>query len=176
MPDQAPSYTDTDNGEKMNLSSQDKTTYQKASGNYVSGIYDDLFKTNEFANYSELNDDYYLINDTSRANILKQIKDDANLKGRESIGAITSDTNKNLSKLNERNKALEEAGIPLADYYIAYEAQKQAISDKDGNGKTITYSRDKNRVKNIKTVVDDDLTKEQLEVLYGIFDISDKAY
>ena len=151
FPMQAPYYTNTDTGEKKNLSSKERVAYQKASGQYVTEVYDDLFNNEAFNNS-------YHINNEAKTTILKKIAEDGNAKGREAVGAISSDTNSNLDKLNERNEMLNNAGIPLADYYIAWYSQKN-VSKKQAKKTAISQQ------------LGNELDKEQKEVLYGIFNI-----
>jgi len=152
FPMQAPYYTNTDNGEKQNLTTQDRATYQKASGQYVNDAYEGLFNDEVFKD----------LKNEGKVKILHEIATDGNLKGRESVGAVKEETNSNLDKLNERNKELEKANIPLADYYIAWYAKNNLAQGKTNDSK--------------KKAIRDytDLTADQEEVLYGIFNIQGK--
>lgn len=153
FPMQAPYYTNTDNGEKQNLTSKDRTTYQKASGNFVDEAYDGLFDDEVFKD----------LKNEGKVKILHEIATDGNLKGREAVGAVKEATNSNLSKLNEKMEALDKADIPLADYYIAWYAKNNLAQ-----GKTQDSQR--------KAIRDyTDLTPQQEEILYGIFNISKKG-
>lgn len=149
FPMQAPYYTNTDNGEKKNLSSKDRVDYQKASGKYVNDIYKDLFKNDRFIGSSN----------EEKVKILHEIAKDGNTKGREKVGAIKEITNSNLSKLNENIESLEDAGIPLADFYIAWYAKSNHALGK-------THAAQKKAIRDYT-----DLTSEQENVLYEIFNI-----
>lgn len=149
FPMQAPYYTNTDIGEKKNLTSKDRTTYQKASGQYVSEAYDGLFDDKTFKD----------LRNEGKVKILHEIATDGNLKGRESVGAAKTVSNSDLSKLNYANEKLEEAGIPLADYYIAWYAKNNLAQGKTNDA----------RRKAIRDYTD--LTANQEEVLYEIFNI-----
>lgn len=152
FPMQAPYYTNKDNGEKQNLSSADRTTYQKASGKYVGQAYDGLF---DYETFKKLKNE-------GKVKILHEIATDGNLKGREAVGAVQEATNSNVSKLNERMEELKKADIPLADYYIAWYAKNNLVQGK---------SQESQR-KAIREYTD--LTPQQEEVLYGIFNIQSK--
>jgi hypothetical protein len=149
FPMQAPYYTNTDNGEKQNLTSKDRVTYQKASGKFVDEAYDGLFDDETFKD----------LKNEGKVKILHEIATDGNLKGRESVGAVKEATNSNILRLNERMEELEKAGIPLADYYIAWYA-------KDNLAKGKTKDARKKAIRDYT-----DLTTRQENVLYEIFNI-----
>ena len=152
FPMQAPYYVSID-GEKKNLTSQDRVTYQKASGQYVSQIYDDLFTQDAF------NQSYHVGND-GKVEILKQIASDGNTKGKEAVGATTTTT----ERLNEKIDMLEDAGIPLADYYLTWYAQKN-VSKKNAKRTAISQTIDH------INEGDHQLDKNQKNVLYEIFNV-----
>ena len=161
LPDVAPSYTNTADGEKMNLTSKDKVTFSKTYGNYVGDVYEDLFKqedafTDNFQTSSN--------NNEGKIKILKEVKEDAKLKGREAIGAINADNNKDLRKLNERNEKLEKAGIPLDTYYLMWYAVN--------NGEDKKKQSKMNAIAEVRRNLDQDISEEQKKVLYEIFNIT----
>lgn len=158
FPDVAPSYTNTGDGEKMNLSSKDKVTYSKASGQYITDVYGGLFNSDAFDTFKTTSN-----NNEGKVNILQKVREDANLKGREAIGAITEDNSDKLSKLNERLKKLDDAGIPYEDYYIMWYYVNNG-EDKKNNTKKIGIGE---VIRNL----DHDISSKQKDVLYGIFDI-----
>lgn len=160
FPMQAPNSV-TKNGENTNLTNAQKNRYQKGSGQYATEVYGDLFDS-----------DYYdSINNTQKTDLLQRVAQDANKMGKTEAGVWTEDT----FKVDERYNDLEDMGIPLADYYIAWSAQKDVVSDKDANGKTIQLSASRKKKEAIDDAVDN-LNKKQMEYLYGIFDISDKVW
>jgi len=160
FPVQVPYYV-TDNGEKKNLTPKQRNTYQKASGKYATSIYDDLFDS-----------DYYdSISDSKKTAILQKVAQDANKIGKTQVGVWNNES----IKLDYRKQDLEDMSIPLADYYIAWSAQKDVEGDKNANGKTINLSSSKNKKEAIDKAVKG-LEQEQMEMLYGIFDISEKVW
>lgn len=68
------------------------------------------------------------------------------------------------------------ADIDAAIYQRAYEAQKGIESDKDENGETIPLSRDKKRKEAVEEAVGDELSREKLEKLHDILNISKKVW
>ena len=160
FPVQVPYYV-TDNGEKKNLTPKQRNTYQKASGKYATSIYDDLFDS-----------DYYdSISDSKKTEVLQKVAQDANKIGKTQVGVWTEES----IKLDYRKQDLEDMSIPLADYYIAWSAQKDVEGDKNANGKTINLSSSRNKKEAIDKAVKG-LEQEQMEMLYGIFDISEKVW
>ena len=160
FPVQVPYYV-TDNGEKKNLTPKQRNTYQKASGKYATSIYDDLFDS-----------DYYdSISDSKKTEVLQKVAQDANKIGKTQVGVWTEES----IKLDYRKQDLEDMSIPLADYYIAWSAQKDVEGDKNVNGKTINLSSSRNKKDAIDKAVKG-LEQEQMEMLYGIFDISEKVW
>lgn len=152
FPMQAPYHTNNDKGEQQNLSSQDRANYQKASGQYVNDIYKDLFSSDAFNDRRN----------EGKVTILQEIAKDGNLKGREAVGAVSTSTNSNLSKLNDNIESLEEAGIPLADYYLAWYAKNNLAQGS-------TYAAKQKAIRDYT-----DLTSKQEEVLFDIFNIEYK--
>lgn len=160
FPMQAPNSV-TKNGDTENLTNKQKVRYQKGSGQYATEVYEPLFKS-----------DYYdSISNDKKVELLATVSQDANKMGKTEVGVWTKDT----FKVDERYNELEDRGIPLADYYIAWSAQKDVTSDKDANGKTIKYSASNNKKDAIDKAVKG-LNKKQMEYLYGIFDISEKVW
>ena len=160
FPMQAPNSVKK-NGENTNLTNAQKNRYQKGSGQYATEVYEPLFKS-----------DYYdSISNDKKVELLSTVSQDANKMGKTEVGVWTEDT----FKVDERYNELEDRGIPLADYYIAWSAQKDVVSDKDANGKTIKYSESNNKKEAIDKAVKG-LNKKQMEYLYGIFDISEKVW
>lgn len=150
FPRKAPYYIGAGEN-KQNLSSQDRVEYQKTSGKYASSTIRDLFYNKNFKNLS---------ND-AKVEILQQVASDADTTAKD----IWID-NEATKKLADRNKKL--AGMPLADYYLAYYAQKEAEGVKNAQGKTIPGSKKKNQIKAINDVVKG--TKDR-ELLYSIFNL-----
>jgi hypothetical protein len=102
-------------------------------------------------------DSYHIDND-AKVQILKQIAEDGNAKGKEAVGVTTENTD----TLNGRNAELDDAGIALADYYIMWYAQKNQ------KGKQAKKNAINETIRNL----DHDVSKNQKEVLYGIFNIN----
>lgn len=160
FPMQAPNSV-VKNGETQNLTNKEKVRYQKGSGQYATEVYEPLFKS-----------EYYdSISNDKKVELLTRVSQDANKMGKTEVGVWTEDT----FKVDERYNELEDMGIPLADYYIAWSAQKDVVSDKNANGKTIPLSGSINKKEAIDNAIDD-LNQKQMEYLYGIFDISKKVY
>ena len=158
FPRQAPYYV-SGGGEKVNLSSQDRTEYQKTSGKYVTENLDALFDS-EF---------YKSLDNNKKVEVVKEIVSDADTIAKDKW--VDTSTTENLAKRKD-----ELGDIPLADYYNAWIAQKGIESDKNWKGKTITNSKSKKQKEAVDKAISDNLTQEQKERLYGIFNISEKVW
>ena len=70
-----------------------------------------------------------------------------------------------------------EAGITYPQYITAMQAIKGIESDKDKDGNTIKYSKDRNKKAAIDEAVKDfDLSEKQKEILYEANDVSEKVW
>lgn len=134
-------YQDT----KVTLDPYQKATYQKAMGSYTNEQYSALLDS-EFYNSLESED---------KAEIMRKILDDATVIGKASVGVET----KNYLEYKEDAEALDEAGIPLIDYYNAWFAKKEAEDKK------------KAQISAINKAVSDDLTVSQRKQLYKILNV-----
>lgn len=141
FPMQAPYYL-SDDGEKVNLSSNERSEYQKRSGEYVSKELHALFDS-EF---------YKTLESEDKVEVVNKIVKDANTHAKSKW--ITTKATKELKKIQEELK-----DVPMVDYYNAWLAQK------DAEGK-------KNAKKAINSAVDDDLTTYQKKALYRIFNVN----
>lgn len=157
FPRQAPYYLSND-GEKINLSSNDRAEYQKISGQYVTENLGALFDS----------DFYKTLDNDKKVDVVNKIISDADTTAKDKW--VDSTATEKLSKLQD-----ELGDVPLVDYYNAYIAQKRIESDKNWQGKTITNSKSKKQKEAVDNAVSD-LTKGQKERLYGIFNISEKVW
>lgn len=155
FPRQAPYYLGN-NGENINLSSYDRVEYQKTSGAYVSETLSALFE-DEF--YESLEND-------DKVTLTKEIISDA-----DNIAKSNWLDTKTIDEIVERNTKLEEAEIPLVDYYIAWLAQKDVEGKKNLQGNTISGTKKRNRISAVNKAVGDDLTSKQKNVLYELLNI-----
>ena len=142
-----------------NFTSKERAEYQKISGKYVSENLGALFDSNF----------YKTLNNDEKTEVVNKIVSDGYQTARSEW--IKNKTTQDLSKLKEKLD-----NVPLVDYYNAWMAQKDVESDKDSQGKTIQLSKAKKQKEAIDNAVSDDLTKEQKEILYGIFNISEKVW
>jgi hypothetical protein len=154
FPRQAP-YSVSGGGEKVELSSQDRAKYQKTSGQYVTENLGALFDS-EF---------YKSLENEKKVEVINKIVSDADTTAKDIW--IDTETTKDLAERKE-----ELGDIPLVEYYNAWIAQKGITGDKNWKGETISGSKKKKQIKAINEAVSDDLTKQQKETLYGIFNIS----
>ena len=154
FPRQAP-YSVEGGGEKVTLSSQDRATFQKTSGQYVTENLGALFDS-EF---------YQSLNNGKKVEVVAKIVSDADTTAKDIW--IDTDSTEDLAK---RKKELGD--IPLVDYYNAWIAQKGITADKNWKGDSISGSKKKKQIQAINEAVSDDLTPKQKETLYGIFNVS----
>ena len=70
----------------------------------------------------------------------------------------------------------EDSGIDADIFFEAYMSQKNVKGTPGDNGKSKPLSESENKKKAIDTAVGDDLSKAELEQLYGIFNISEKVW
>lgn len=155
FPRQAPYYL-SDDGEKINLSSEERMEYQKASGQYVTENLGALFDS-EF---------YKSLENEDKIEVINEIVSDA-----DTIAKDKWIDNKTTEKVSKRNKELDEAGIPLIDYYNAWLAKSEAEGKKNSNGKTISGTKKKAQIKAINEAVSDDITPQQKKSLYKILNV-----
>ena len=138
--------TITSQGESVRLKPKGVTTFQKASGQYASELYDAL-----------LDDEFYKSLEASeKAKVLKMVADDSRDIGKAAIGIKT----KNYNKLDTDKDYLERSDIPLVDYYMAEYAYKNIAKAKTD------ASKEKAIRENVTT-----LNSDQMSTLYKIFDI-----
>lgn len=143
FPRQAPYYL-SDDGEKINLSSEERTEYQKTSGKYVTENLGALLDS-EF---------YKSLDNEDKVEMINEVISDA-----DTIAKDKWIDTKKTEEVSSRNKELDEAGIPLIDYYNAWFAKKEADSKK------------KAQIKAINEAVSDDLTISQKKELYKILNV-----
>lgn len=155
FPRQAPYYLN-DDGEKINLSSEERTKYQKASGRYVTENLGALFDS-EF---------YKSLENEDKIGVINKIISDAN-----TIAKDKWIDNKTTEEVSRRNKELDEAGIPLIDYYNAWFAKKEAEGKKNAKGETISGTNKKAQKTAINEAVSDDITPQQKKSLYKILGV-----
>ena len=153
FPMQAPYYL-SDDGEKVNLSSNERSEYQKRSGEYVSKELHALFDS-EF---------YKTLENEDKVEVVNKIVKDANTHAKSKW--ITTKATKELKKIQEELK-----DVPMVDYYNAWLAQKDAEGKKNAKGETISGTKKKAKIKAINSAVDDDLTTYQKKTLYRIFNV-----
>ena len=153
FPMQAPYYL-SDDGEKVNLSSNERSEYQKRSGEYVSKELHALFDS-EF---------YKTLESEDKVEVVNKIVKDANTHAKSKW--ITTKATKELKKIQEELK-----DVPMVDYYNAWLAQKDAEGKKNAKGETISGTKKKAKIKAINSAVDDDLTTYQKKTLYRIFNV-----
>lgn len=153
FPMQAPYYL-SDDGEKVNLSSNERSEYQKRSGEYVSKELHALFDS-EF---------YKTLESEDKVEVVNKIVKDANTHAKSKW--ITTKATKELKKIQEELK-----DVPMVDYYNAWLAQKDAEGKKNAKGETISGTKKKAKIKAINSAVDDDLTTYQKKALYRIFNV-----
>ena len=159
FPRQAP-YSVSGGGESVKLSSKDRAEYQKASGTYVTEHLDALFDS----------DFYKSLENEQKAEIVNKIVSDADTTAK-SKWVETNTT----AQLAEKQEKLENAGIPLVDYYNSWAAQKDIEGIPGPDGKTLSGS--KSRLK--KEAIDKataDLDKYQRRVLYEMFNIGESVW
>lgn len=154
FPMQAPYYL-SDDGEKVNLSSNERSEYQKRSGEYVSKELHALFDS-EF---------YKTLENEDKVEVVNKIVKDANTHAKSKW--ITTKATKELKKIQEELK-----DVPMVDYYNAWLAQKDAEGKKNAKGETISGTKKKAKIKAINSAVDDDLTTYQKKTLYRIFNVN----
>lgn len=154
FPMQAPYYL-SDDGEKVNLSSNERSEYQKRSGEYVSKELHALFDS-EF---------YKTLENEDKVEVVNKIVKDANTHAKSKW--ITTKATKELKKIQEELK-----DVPMGDYYNAWLAQKDAEGKKNAKGETISGTKKKAKIKAINSAVDDDLTTYQKKTLYRIFNVN----
>lgn len=153
FPMQAPYYL-SDDGEKVNLSSNERSEYQKRSGEYVSKELNALFDS-EF---------YKTLENEDKVEVVNKIVKDANTHAKSKW--ITTKATEELQKTQDELK-----DVPMVDYYNAWLARKDAEGKKNTFGKTISGTKKKAKIKAINEAVDDDLTPRQKKILYGIFNV-----
>lgn len=124
--------------------------YGEVADDYSDDIYEDIFNSEMYKNSYD--------QEKFTEKIREKVSKDANSKAKESL-----DPNKADIKLNYAIDELEEYDIPLADYYLSYYAMNNLAQGS-------SYS---SKQKAIKDNVDG-LSNEQLDVLYGIFNIQYK--
>lgn len=154
FPMQAPYYL-SDDGEKVNLSSNERSEYQKRSGEYVSKELHALFDS-EF---------YKTLENEDKVEVVNKIVKDANTHAKSKW--ITTKATKELKKIQEELK-----DVPMVDYYNAWLAQKDVEGKKNAKGETISGTKKKAKIKAINSAVDDDLTTYQKKALYRIFNVN----
>lgn len=154
FPMQAPYYL-SDDGEKVNLSSNERSEYQKRSGEYVSKELHALFDS-EF---------YKTLENEDKVEVVNKIVKDANTHAKSKW--ITTKATKELKKIQEELK-----DVPMVDYYNAWLAQKDAEGKKNAKGETISGTKKKAKIKAINGAVNDDLTTYQKKALYRIFNVN----
>lgn len=154
FPMQAPYYL-SDDGEKINLSSNERSEYQKRSGEYVSKELHALFDS-EF---------YKTLENEDKVEVVNKIVKDANTHAKSKW--ITTKATKELKKIQEELK-----DVPMVDYYNAWLAQKDAEGKKNAKGETISGTKKKAKIKAINGAVNDDLTTYQKKALYRIFNVN----
>lgn len=155
FPRQAPYYL-SDNGEKINLSSEERTEYQKTSGQYVAENLGALLDS-EF---------YKSLDNEDKVELINEVISDA-----DTVAKDKWIDNKTTEKVSSRNKELDEAGIPLIDYYNAWFAKKEAEGKKNNKGETISGTKKKAQKTAINEAVSDDLTISQRKELYKILNV-----
>lgn len=159
FPRQAP-YSVSGGGEKVSLSSKDRAEYQKASGQYVTKELDALFDSNF----------YKSLENEQKAEIVNKIVSDADTTAKSKWVETTT-----TAQLADKQEKLENAGIPLVDYYNSWAAQKDIEGIPGPDGKTLSGS--KSRLK--KEAIDKataDLDKYQRRVLYEMFNIGESVW
>lgn len=154
FPMQAPYYL-SDDGEKVNLSSNERSEYQKRSGEYVSKELHALFDS-EF---------YKTLKNEDKVEVVNKIVKDANTHAKSKW--ITTKATKELKKIQEELK-----DVQMVDYYNAWLAQKDAEGKKNAKGETISGTKKKAKIKAINGAVNDDLTTYQKKALYRIFNVN----
>lgn len=153
FPMQAPYYL-SDDGGKINLSSNERAEYQRRSGEYVSKELHALFES----------DFYKTLENEDKVEVINKIVTDANTHAKSKW--VTTKATKELQKTQDELK-----DVPMVDYYNAWLAQKDAEGKKNTFGKTISGTKKKAKIKAINEAVDDDLTPRQKKILYGIFNV-----
>jgi hypothetical protein len=144
--------TITYQNESVKLKPKGVTTFQKASGQYASELYDAL-----------LDDEFYKsLEPTDKAKVLKMVADDSRDVGKAAIGIQT----KNYDTLDTDKYYLEKYDIPLETYYLAEFAMKNYKKNNTDASKRKAIREDSEGNKRFSN-----LDSEQLEMLYKIFDI-----
>lgn len=159
FPRQAP-YSVNGGGEKVTLSSQDRADYQKISGNYVTEQLDALFDS-KF---------YKTLENEQKVQLVNKIVSDADTTAKDKW----IDT-KTTAELAETKQKLEDAGIPLIDYYNSWLAQKDIEGIPGPNGKTLSGSKSRLKKEEIDKVTED-LNKYQRRVLYEMFNVGESVW
>lgn len=152
FPMQAPYYL-SDDGEKVNLSSNERSEYQKRSGEYVSKELHALFDS-EF---------YKTLENEDKVEVVNKIVKDANTHAKSKW--ITTKATKELKKIQEELK-----DVPMVDYYNAWLAQKDVEGKKNAKGETISGTKKKAKIKAIQEATD--LTTKQNKTLYKLFNLN----
>ncbi len=147
--------------ESKKLTSKEITTYQKTTGQYAKETMEAIINT-----------PYYdTLDAEERASLFSKVVEESNFIGKASVGIETKD----YIKYKEKQEKLENAGIPLEDYYNSWAAQKDIEGIPGPNGKTLSGS--KSRLK--KEAIDKataDLDKYQRRVLYEMFNVGESVW
>lgn len=144
-------YTQTIDGTKITLTSNERYQYQKTSGKYYSNVVNELLKSDTYKSLSSKN----------KAEILKEIANDSNEKAKEELAK-----NKKLEYEREKTdvkiEELVNNDLEHSNAYIYKTQIKDIDGDKDSNGKTISSSSNAKQAKYIMEMDTDDSQKDKL--------------
>ena len=144
-------YTQTIDGTKITLTSNERYQYQKTSGKYYSNVVNELLKS----------DTYKSLSSENKAEILKEIANDSNEKAKEELAK-----NKKLEYEREKTdvkiEELVNNGLEYSNAYIYKTQIKDIDGDKDSNGKTISSSSNAKQAKYIMDMDTEDVQKDKL--------------
>jgi hypothetical protein len=148
-----------DGGEKVMLKAKEYTQYAKDKGSKAYDIFDSLIGAK----------DYNSLSDEDKVEVASKVYEYANAVAKSNVSDYTlRDTAAKIQKC-------EKAGIPAGVAIVAYVAQKDVKGDKDKKGNTIQLSASKNKKEAIdkKTPF---INKKQRELLYELFEVSEKVW
>ena len=144
-------YTQTIDGNKIILTSQERYKYQKSTGKYYSDVVNELLKS----------DTYNKLPNSEKAEILKEIANDSNEKAKEEL-AKTKNLDYERPKTDVKIDELVKKGLEYTNAYIYKTQIKDIEGNKDIKGKTITGSSSAKQAKYIMDLDTNDIQKNKL--------------
>lgn len=148
-----------DGGDKVKLTAKEYTEYAKDKGSKAYDIFDSLIDSQTYKSMS--NDD--------KVEVAIKVYEYANAVAKSNVSDYTlRDTAAKIQKC-------EKAGIPAGVAIVAYVAQKDVKGDKDSKGNTIQLSASKNKKEAIDRMTPF-INKKQRELLYDLFEVSEKVW